>query len=503
MKLLKILAFLGLALLLCACATTEAPPGDEGGEAHTHTYGGWIEDVPAGCTTPGVEASYCTCGDKLTRPIEPGHRYALSALDISQTPEKPYGGTFTCAGCGDFFESTVTHEDLGMPIVTITGSLEEISKENKVTVAFDYQNGKESFSCTATLKVQGATSAEYPKKNYSVQFFEKDGSKKKVELVDGWGEESKYCMKANWTDLSAARNVVSAKLYGDVARSLNVQDEFSDLVNGGAIDGFPIAVYHDGAFLGLYTMNIPKDKWMMGMEQDESLRQAIIMGDQWHESVSLRRFMSYDFVSTSWDLEYCSTEDDPVIGTNWAVDSFNRMMWFVMANDGETFRRGIGDYINVDRAIDALIYTWMICGLDNTSKNILWATYDGTVWTPCVYDLDSTWGLWWDASKLNPAGVVKNWNNTSINMLFYRLRFNYQDEILARYIELRKGPMSNANVEKKFIEFFESIPDALYAAEAARWPENPGLWIDHETQILTFTRAHLDALDEAFYYGSW
>lgn len=505
MKLFRPAALVCLLLLalcgLLACGPTTDP--GEGKDPHTHSYGAWIEDVPADCTIEGTEASYCVCGDKQTRPIAPGHQYALTALDVAAAPAVNYGGTFTCAGCNDSFVRAITHEDVNMPIVSITGSLDGISKENKVTVGFDYQSADQSFTCTATLKVQGATSADYPKKNFSVQFFEEDGSKMKVELVDGWGEESKYCMKANWTDLSAARNVVSAKLYGDVARSLNKADEFAGLVNGGAIDGYPIVVYHNDVFLGLYTMNIPKDKWLLGMEKDESLRQAIIMGDQWHNSVALREFMSYDFVSTNWDLEYCSTEENPAIGTNWAVDSFNRMMAFVLSHDGQAFRDGIGEYVDVERAIDALIYTWVICGIDNSSKNILWVTYDGTVWTPCVYDLDSTWGLWWDASKLNTPGFVKYWNNTSINMLYYRLRFNYQEEILARYIDLRNGALSNENIEKRFTDFFESIPDAVYAAEAARWPENPGLWIDHETQILEFAEQHIAALDQAFFYGTW
>ncbi len=482
--------------MLFACGDGAAP--------HTHAYGDYVTEQNATCTEEGVEVATCPCGDRVTRPLPAGHAYTLASLDVGTTPAYPMGGTMVCPACGDSVTRTLTSAEIGLPIVNITGSLDGISKENKVSVTFDYQSEEQSFTCPATLKVQGGTSADYPKKNFSVQFFEEDGSKKKVELCDGWGEESKYCMKANWTDLSAARNVVSAKLYGQVAATRVANDPFADLVNGGAVDGYPIAVYHEGAFLGLYTMNIPKDKWLFGMKRDESLRQAIIMGDQWHNSVSLREPMSYDFVSTNWELEYCSTEDSPAIGTDWAVDSFNCMMQFVQNNDGEAFRAGIGSYVNVERAIDALIYTVAICGLDNSSKNIIWVTYDGTVWTPCVYDLDSTWGMWWDASKLNESGIWKDFSyNTSINLLYYRLRYNYAEEIAARYAELRAGVLSDGNIETAFRAFFDSIPDPVYAAEIARWHDRPDFWINHEAQILLFGKEHLAIFDERFANHTW
>lgn len=484
---------------VCSCGDTKmrtiTAPG--------HQYE-WVTVQTLTCTADGIETGTCSCGDtKTLTATAPGHKHALSELDISADPSLPYAGTFTCEACDDSFIRTITHEDIGMPIVNISGSLDGISKENKVKVTFDYKSTDLNFTCMATLKVQGATSAAYPKKNFSVQFFKTDDKKYKVELVDGWGEESKYCMKANWSDFSQARNVVSAKLFGDISRTLQQDDEFSGLVNGGAIDGYPILVYHDGSFLGLYTMNIPKDKWMMGMEKDESLRQAIVGADDWHLSAALREPMSYDFTSTGWDLEYCSTEDDPLIGTDWAVDSFNEMMAFVQNNDGWMFREGIHEYINVERAMDTLLYTWVLCGWDNYSKNILWVTFDGKVWTPCVYDLDSTWGLWWNASKLNTPGEMPSFNGQYVCLLFKRLHDNFAPELYARYRELRDGVLSDEAIEKRFTDFFESIPDVVYAAEKERWPDRIGLWIDHETQILEFAKEHLSILDKKIKNNTW
>ena len=144
-----------------------------------------------------------------------------------------------------------------------------------------------------------------------------------------------------------------------------------------------------------------------------------------------------------------------------------------------------------------------MCGRDNYSKNILWVTYDGKVWTPCIYDLDSTWGLWWDASKLNTPGEVTNFKNNSVCLLYQRLRSNYQDELLARYKDLRLTVLSDEAIEARFTEYFESIPDAVYEAERERWPNRAGLWIEHESQILSFAKEHLAILDEKIANGTW
>ena len=122
-------------------------------------------------------------------------------------------------------------------------------------------------------------------------------------------------------DYSQARNVVSAKLFGQIVHSRNIKDEINDLYNGGAIDGYPVVIYHNGSFLGLYTMNIPKDKWLFGMDdydpgKDESItKHAILMGNTWTNSVVLKESMNSDYVSSGWELEFCSTEETN-IGTD-------------------------------------------------------------------------------------------------------------------------------------------------------------------------------------------
>ena len=198
------------------------------------------------------------------------HAYRLIDLEYQES-EIERCGTFTCENCNIRIQKSITTEDLGLPIVEFFGSLDGISKDKKVKVGVKYTSEDNNFECDATLKVQGASSSYYPKKNFTIQLFEKEtdyDEKFKVRMADKWGKESKYCLKANWIDFSHARNIVSAKLYGQVSKSRNIADEFNQLVNGGAIDGFPVVIYLNGNFHGLYTWNIPKDKWMTNMDDD-------------------------------------------------------------------------------------------------------------------------------------------------------------------------------------------------------------------------------------------
>ena len=53
-------------------------------------------------------------------------------------------------------------------------------------------------------------------------------------------------------------------------------------------------------------------------------------------------------------------------------------------------------YISENLGGDLSVKT--LCSALHTSKNVLWATYDGKKWTPSVYDMDGTFGLHWSGT---------------------------------------------------------------------------------------------------------
>ncbi len=314
-------------------------------------------------------------------------------------------------------------------------------------------------------------------------------------------------MKANWVDYSQARNVVSAQLFGDVIRARQVQDELSDLVNGGAIDGFPIVVYNNGDFLGLYTMNIPKDKWMFDMKDSDEKKQAIVMGDQWGKSVAMKEPITNITknwtYSNFWELEFASNEESTIDNsTDWVAHSLNNLINFVINNDGQDFIDGISQYADVDKCIDSMIYTFFICADDNVSKNVLWVTYDGTHWFSSMYDMDGTWGLKWNGQIAFNENhlLINNLNIENYNLMWQKLYKNFYTRIVERYLEMRQGPLSYENIEKRFTEFDAKIPDMVFDAEQERWPSVPSHDTNNIEQILDFARKRIAKMDSILVY---
>jgi hypothetical protein len=43
-----------------------------------------------------------------------------------------------------------------------------------------------------------------------------------------------------------------------------------------------------------------------------------------------------------------------------------------------------------------------VCGADSYGKNQIYMTYDGIKWYASLYDLDTTWGAYWNGETMVP-----------------------------------------------------------------------------------------------------
>ena len=486
-----------------------------------------VESIKPSCSE-GREVSRCVCGEEsiVTTPSILGFHYCdsngyCSVCNNTYDPSKMTldeivvnashtvkCGVFSTPETRTSVYRPITPGDVNIPIVDLNGNLSSVTTGTYIDIPFSYADGDFTFDCIASIRIQGASSTGYPKKNYSIKLYEADGTKNKVKLREDWTKEFKYCLKANWVDYSQARNVVSGQLYGDVIRARDIEDELSGLVNGGAIDGFPVLVFNNGAFHGLYTLNIPKDKWMFDMKDSDEKNQAIVMGEHWGNSVAMRELISYSPNTTTWthmskwELEFASNEESLVDNsTVWVLESLNNLIRFVMNNNGEDFKNGISQYADVDKCIDSMLYTFFICADDNISKNILWVTYDGTHWFSSVYDMDGTWGLQWNGNltfkdaNTHLINILENHNNSNYNLLWEKLYLNFYDKIVERYWELRASVFNMEHITSRFEAFFNSIPDYVREAEREKWTGVPSQTTNNLEQILDFAKKRIEKMD--------
>ena len=429
----------------------EKPVSSAGDATCSHTY------KNATCTKPKT-CSKCgkTIGSKL------GHSYKEATCTRPKTctvcgtmSGNALGHNYVlgeCTMCKDYSKSYC-------PKLYFTGDMSKItdpkqtSKKIECDIDFEYRSRGQIVNGAAKIKIQGTSSTQYAKKNYTINFYEDStyGSKKKINV--GWGAQSKYCLKANWIDKTHSRNVVTAKLGAQMQSKYGL---FNVAPHNGTVDGFPVEIYINGEFHGLYTMNIPKDEWMFGMDKNNP-NHIVICGENWNDPVL---FKSIPTDLKDWTVE-AGPEDDATL------QKVQRLVKFVKDSSDAEFKANFDQYLNFDSTIN--YYIMMNCAWlsDNAGKNMLLATYDGKVWYPTLYDLDTSWGTHWKGTSLYnySSGVV----NGSNSLLWQRIEKLYKKEIAARYFELRQSVLSKENIMAEFNNFKASIPQEVLDRETAKW----------------------------------
>ena len=330
------------------------------------------------------------------------------------------------------------------------------------TMKFEYISKNKRYSGYVDIKCQGTSSMAYPKKNFTIKIY-KDKvltTKMKINFMN-WGEQNKFVLKANWIDLTHARNIVSARLWGDMVKTRENYLELPELLrtspNSGAIDGFFVKVYANGVYQGRYTMNIPKDKWMTNM--DDSLNEHCILCGENYQSGLFRATAQIN--GTDW-----SDELHDIVPTS-IVNRWNQVINFVMSSSDSEFKANIGQYFDLTSLIDYYIFAYVSCGLDSMGKNQIYMTYDGQKWFASMYDMDSTWGLYWNGQNFVSASYrmqndyESGKDGNGGNLLYLRLEQTFINEIKERYIVLRNGVLSETNIINSFEEFMICNSDLI------------------------------------------
>ena len=357
-----------------------------------------------------------------------------------------------------------------IPKVFFTGEL-PTTKDN-VLAELTYISKTLTFHSYVKIKCQGTSSMKYPKKNFTVALYEDEAreTKKKVAFKN-WGEQNKFCLKANWIDISHARNVVSARLWGDVVKTRPNYEDLPELLrtspNQGAIDGFAIKVFYKGVYQGRYTWNIPKDAWMFNMD-DELDNHCVLCGEN-YDSGCFRALAKID--ESDWSDEIHDTCPES-IKTRW-----NEVINFVMNSTDEEFKSNISNYFDFPSLIDYHLFGLAVCGSDSYGKNQIYMTYDGTKWIASMYDLDTTWGMYWNGETLVPADYARTKfedyvNGRLGNLLYSRIEQNFATELTTRWAELKSGPLSLINIINRFERFMDIVPSELVKEDYASTTAN-------------------------------
>lgn len=464
-------------------------------------YGGWV-DVLNGKVTSTLAQD----GSALATPVT----YNTTNVDpITFTVAEGDNTFFTSDACPvearylkdqkivserakniDFLETYKKYKDtfissaltVGIPILYLVGDTTAMTKDVEATLDWIYKDkcGK------CTLKWQGSSSLAYSKKNYTIKFADK--------IDFGWGAQKKYNLKANYIDFSHARNVVSGKLWGKIVKSRTVQNPYLyDLPDGGAVDGFPVIVAINDEYHGLFTMNIPKDKWMFGMTGSEE--HEGILGAETHSLPTQFKatVTEADLIAeNAFAVEYAPDESD--IG--WMATSVSQAIAAVMNADSVEDADTINQYLDLDSAIDHYIFACLIGATDCTDKNFLLATFDGIKWYMSEWDMDTTYGNNWTGGSYLSAETQPTFASYASLSALMNYIYTYKSaELKARYNALRANIMSVDNVTKEFYNFCVSIPKFIKDLDIRKYPLVPATNTNTVDQIVSWYKMRCEVLD--------
>lgn len=361
-----------------------------------------------------------------------------------------------------------------------------------------------------SVKIQGNTSVNFPKKNYTLKF------NAPVVLHESWGAHTKYVIKSNFNDASQIRNLLAAKTWGNIIKSrlpetlenINLGDDIltdkdgnaitgsSDRVmaigkNYGAIDGYPITLFINGNFHGIYNLCIPKDNWMADMSHST---EAIVSADQDFAQSQAQFFKGTPDFNGDFEIEWAKNDD------GWVKPSIIQAVNAVKADydSDEAYYNNINEYIDIDSAIDYFIFCALFDNTDGVGKNYLLDTFDKKRWHFTAYDMD------------NVIGVFKTWNGTALSWRgysgfdFYAKRHrmfevilkHMKDRLIKRYKTLRNNALRFSTLYDLTMDLYGSIPQYVFNAEFVRWPLEPTTSIRTADQIIFWLDKRLQFLDD-------
>lgn len=368
----------------------------------------------------------------------------------------------------------------------------------KGEMIFKFENA--TFKKFCKINVQGSSSAVYPKKNWTITMYNDLAMTEKFSLsVNNSIFTNEWIYKANYIDASMMRNIAGYRLWKemekvrsgyikrDIEKSYDyVGNNSFDTKATGVPDGFPCELYINGEWYGIGMFNLGKKKENYNL--NDTLANHI-------QIETAYRQMDFTNLVLGEDYNFRSPKNI----TSVAQNSVIQFMQVANSSDAE-FKTKAPLVFDIANLIDYYILCQLLFLPDNLGNNIMLTRWkDKFVFFP--YDLDNAWGLNWDGTYLHPTnldavaskpdlptGTINFWN---------KVKFNFKDEIKARYLELKKDAISLNNLYLIIKDIEVHFGQKKYQAEFLKWA-NPSVNFSSPFQILDWYNLRLQYLDSFF-----
>ena len=342
--------------------------------------------------------------------------------------------------------------DYSLPVVHLDGDTNGMNKSTFKDMHFSMiKNGIETQGY-AKVKWQGDSSLTFAKKGLRLNTYSDAAYKDKLKIQPkkSWEPASKFNLKAYPNDALLCHDVVNANIGSDIwGTNLKLPDQLFDETNLGFIDGFPIILFINNSCQGLYSFNLPRSDF-------DTAKYAII-GDQYNDQTQFKK-KGVKIDETDFESLY---PEDKTDDEKQAVDD---LIDFVANSTDDEFKANLTKHVDLDSAIDYLIFSNIIGDGDAWGKNQVLLSYDGKIWYWHPYDLDGSYGLNWTGGLHIQEGTILGTGH----QLFSRLMKLFLPEIQSRYTQLRAW-LTPTYIADKYVKYVDSIGTENYQLDWNIW----------------------------------
>lgn len=407
-----------------------------------------------------------------------------------------------------------------MPTMYFYGDTSAMTKDTKVPLRIKYISTDatkygESFDLPdCSVSWQGTSSLQYAVKNYKIRLRNQGGAKYKYTPFKNGILESTFCLKADYMESSHANNTGTAKFIGEQLYDEKTPAQKLNDKTRTTIDGFPIQLYiakdsvSTPVYMGIFNFNLDKsctdtlglDNSISGFEK--CCRFEVSSNSD--TSAGAFRDDSDSSIREDFELAYPDEDDLDEPGISERYSLLKRIVSWVKNSTEETFKAELEQYFNKEYLIKYFLLAHWLGMVDNLGKNMMLCTWDGSIWYPTFYDMDTMQGL--DNTGYlefqSDCDIVEGVYNTSNSKLFVMLQTCFKNDITEAYKELRRnnrfsletymnywygqqvsqiGELQyNLDMEAKYIKFRN---DYLFMLHGRRY-EDAQKWIEERTLYL-------------------
>ncbi|MEZ5037196.1 MAG: CotH kinase family protein [Chitinophagales bacterium] len=317
------------------------------------------------------------------------------------------------------------------------------------------------------IEYRGASSQNYPKKSLRIEFWaDSTGEETKDVRLLGMREDDDWNLQAMYNEPLRFNNVVSFDLWQQIDTLYYIKKE-QKAVNG--VNMKYAEVFINNEYRGVYGVGERVDRSQLKLKKfkDDEIRGELYKGSDWTDAVLMNKAPVYDNSKALWaGFEYEYPDAEEII--DW--ENLYNLISFVEKSSDEEFYLAYPDKMVVDNLVNYFIFLNLTYAADNTGKNLYIAKYDKN--EPYFYvpwDLDGTFGLFWDGSNHNnTTGLLSN--NLYNRLLKDCSENGFVEKLKSRWKFLRTQVITYENITQMFEKQMEYLSrNGIYQREELAW----------------------------------